>query len=401
VTSSAALRYSDFRIYWLAMTFSAAGAWLQIVAVSLLVLQLSNGSAAALGVVALVQAGAFFLFALVGGGFADRIERRRLLLVTQSALLLLALLLGILAATGVVRLWMVVVLAFASSVVLSFDQPARAAFLPSLVPESAMLSAIALQTMVFTGASAVAPALAGILIQRFGIPINFFLNAASYLAVILALVLIKPRLAAGPRRGGPLARSVSEGLRQLRSDRALFWVLSGFAVLLFAAPSMPLFLPVFAEAVLRTGSRSLGFLFSAYGAGAVFATLSIERFGGSVRKGQLYLIAFGLSAGALMWASRSRQMGALAAALFLLGASQNAVAVTTVALLQSRVAAAMRGRMMSVNTLLIMGLRPLGDFPLALLIAGFGAPGTALLSALLIGGYGLWLRMRRTDVWSI
>jgi MFS family permease len=132
-------RHRDFRILWSGLVISAVGTWMQIVAQSLLVLQLAHNSAFALGLVSLAQALSFFVFALAGGGFADRLDRKRLLLTTQSVLMGFALLIGVLTVTGAIRVWMIVVIAFLSGAALSFDQPARAALISSLIPHSAGL----------------------------------------------------------------------------------------------------------------------------------------------------------------------------------------------------------------------------------------------------------------------
>src|SRR5579864_7499896 len=130
-----ALQYRDFRLLWTGLAVSAVGTWMQIVALSLLVLDLTHGSATALGIVSLTQALTFLLFAAIGGSYADHFDRRRLLLVTQTLLIVFAVLLGILTLTGLIRFWMILLLAFASSSTLSFDQPARNALITSLVPK--------------------------------------------------------------------------------------------------------------------------------------------------------------------------------------------------------------------------------------------------------------------------
>src|SRR5579883_2306453 len=120
-----ALHHRNFRLLWISLIVSSVGTWLQIVTQSLLVLQIAHGSSIALGAVSLAQAASFFLFAFVGGSIADQADKRRFLLITQSLSMLLAFILGLLTITGVVQVWMIVVLAFCSGTVLSFDQPAR------------------------------------------------------------------------------------------------------------------------------------------------------------------------------------------------------------------------------------------------------------------------------------
>ena len=182
-----ALRHRDFRLLWVGLAVSAVGTWMQIVAQSLLVLRITHGSAFALGTVSLAQALAFFLFALVGGSVADRFDKRRLLLFTQTGSAALAILLGFLTLFGVIRLWMIIVLAFSNGTLLSFDQPARGALVPVLVPKEDLGNAISLQAMIFNGASTLGPALAGFGVATLGYAGNFFLNGASFLGVLIAL----------------------------------------------------------------------------------------------------------------------------------------------------------------------------------------------------------------------
>ena len=186
-----ALSERDFRRLWTALAVSAVGTWMQIVALSLLVLDLTHGSALALGTVSLAQALSFLVFAPIGGTFADRFDRRRLLLLTQSFMMALALLLGVLTAAGLIRFWMIPLFAFASSASLSFDQPARNALIASLVSKESLMNAMALQSAVFNGASTAGPALAGLALSRIGYAGNFFVNAASYLAVLLVLTKLR------------------------------------------------------------------------------------------------------------------------------------------------------------------------------------------------------------------
>ena len=169
-----ALRHRDFRLLWVGLAVSAIGTWMQIVAGSLLVLKITHGSAFALGTVSLAQALAFLLFALVGGSVADRIDKRRLLLFTQSAAALLAILLGFLTLFGVIRPWMIFVLAFLNGTLLSFDQPARGAPVSVLVPKEDLGNAISLQSMIFNGASTLGPAWAGCGVAHVGYAGNFF-----------------------------------------------------------------------------------------------------------------------------------------------------------------------------------------------------------------------------------
>src|SRR6266581_8763246 len=142
-----ALHHRNFRLLWIGLIVSAIGTWTQIVAQSLLVLDITHNSAPALGAVSLAQAASFFLFALIGGSVADRTDKRRFLLITQSLSMCLAFLLGILTITGVIQVWMIVLLAFCSGTILSFDQPTRSSLVPILVPQEDLMNAISLKAI--------------------------------------------------------------------------------------------------------------------------------------------------------------------------------------------------------------------------------------------------------------
>lgn len=399
-SSFPALAVPEFRTLWLGQIFSAIGTWMQIVALSLLVLKLSGGSTAELGVVSLVQALAFFAFALPGGSVADRFDKRRLLMVTQTTQGLLAALLGVLTASGHISLWSVIGLAFVSSAVLSVDQPTRSALATSLVPRELLTSAVSLNSVVFNGAAVLGPALAGILVARAGLGSAFYANALSYGGVLLSLALIRSRPASETSSKGNFLESLREAFRAVRRQEALPWVMGGYAALLFFGPSTSLILPVLATKILHLPESDLGFLFSAAGVGTVLGGLLLSRMGLLERRGLILLSSLFAWVGSLVLLALSRSLGLSMLALFIFGFAQTWFGTLVVALLQGSVGASMRGRVMSLNTLLIMGVRPMGDFPAGLLIGALGVPGVVLLSAGLVGGFGLLLA-RQSSVNSL
>ena len=396
-----ALQHRNFRLLWTGLAVSAVGTWMQIVAQSLLVIDLTHGSAVALGTVSLAQALSFLLFVPIGGSAADRFDKRRLLLLTQSALMGLAILLGVLTATGVIRFWMIPLVAFVSGATLSFDQPARNALITSLVPKENLMNAVALQSAVFNGASILGPALAGLALGRVGYAGNFFLNAGSFLAMLAALLLL--RTSPGqetPKSSGNLLDSVREVLRYVRRDAVLPSVISAYGALLFFGPSAALMLPLFARQVLRAGPTQLGILFSAVGAGTVLSALILASLGDLRYKGRLVFGSILLWIVALAMLGLSGSLLVSVLALFILGAAQNTAGATTITLLQTRVPPEMRGRAMSLNTLLIMCVRPLGDFPAGAVIGVLGFRPAVLLNAIVLGVAWLTIFVARPAVRS-
>ena len=387
-----ALRHRDFRLLWVGLAVSAVGTWMQIVAQSLLVLKITHGSAFALGTVSLAQALAFFLFALIGGSVADRIDKRRLLLLTQSGSAVMAILLGLLTYFNVIQLWMILVLAFLNGTLLSFDQPTRGALIPMLVPREDLGNAISLQSMIFNGASTLGPALAGFAVAAIGYAGNFFLNGASFLGVLIALYLM--RVPASVSHQQSTAQAIGAALNTVKRDAVLPWVLSGFAAMLFLGPSSALILPVFAVKVLHIGPERLGLLFTAAGIGTILGALFLASLGSNPRRGLIYLAGMFLWVAALTVFALSGWFWISMVALLVYGVGQTLAGTTTITLLQLRVPENMRGRVMSLNTLVIMGIRPLGDFPAGALIGLIGAPETVLLSAALVAIYGLLVATR-------
>jgi MFS family permease len=384
------------------MLASALGTWMQIVAQSLLVLRITGNSALALGTVSLAQASAFFLFAPMGGAFADRHDKRRLLFRTQTLLMLLAFLLAALTATGTVRLWMVVLIAFTSGVLLSFDQPARASLLPLLAPPEDLVNAISLQTLVFNAASIAGPPLGGAVAALAGLAGDFALNGCSYGAVIISLLLLPPQSAASPTGSPGPSRTwsaVREMLAVIQKQPAVSAAVLVYAVLLFVAPSQALLVPLFITDVLHRGAAGLGFLFAASGIGTVLGSLFVASFGDYWRKGLLLVSANAAWVIALAIFALSRGFAQAFIMLLLMAAAQSVFSTLVVTLMQGAVEAKMRGRIMSLNTLLMMGVRPLGDFPISVATSFFGIANAALLSAAVVALAGALVFSLRPAVW--
>jgi MFS family permease len=413
-----ALQYRDFRLLWISLIVSSVGTWMQIVAQSLLILQITHGSALALGIVALAQSSSFFLFALIGGSVADRVDKRRFLLLTQSLSMGLAFLYGVLTLTGAIQVWMIVLIAFCSGSVLSFDQPTRSSLIPMLVSRADLMNALSLQSTVFNGAAVVGPALAGIAIGALasaghalgvtgpliGYGGNFLLNGVSFFGVLFVLYFIRvPREAQeqGTEKRGPMFDAIVAALGAVRRDPALPWVLSGYGALLFFGPSNTLILPIFATQILHLNAFQLGLLFSAAGLGTLVGALTVASLGDFKYKGLLLLVSFFLWVGALIVFAISHLLWLSLLALFVFGMAQNGVGATVITLAQLRVEPRMRGRVMSLNTLLVMGVRPLGDFPASGMITLAGGPLTVIVCAAIVGAYSLYLLIGRPAIRSL
>ena len=399
------LKHPNFRALWLGLALSASGSWLQLVGQGLLVLRLSGGSALALGATSLAQGLAFFIFVLAGGVLADRLEPRRILFVTQGAALVFALVLSLLTVSGLVRVWSVVLLAFFSSAVSSFDQPARAALLPRLVPTDDLANAVALQTLAFNTAATLGPTLAGVCIAWLGFSGTFFLNAVSFLGVLAALVWMRvPARNSGQALGrlSPAAffSSSLEGITAVRGNAMLSFALSAYGVMLLVGPSTSFLLPLLATKVLGASETQLGLMFSAAGVGAIGGALVTASLPLKVSRVRFLLLCLAIWSGAMVGIGVLRSFWVVLPVLFVWGAARNAVGTTASAILQLNVADALRARVMSLNSLIVMGARPLGDFGLALLVSAFSVAPVILGGAAIVGLQTAFLTLRRRVITS-
>jgi MFS family permease len=363
---------------------------MQIIAQSLLVLQLTQNSGVALGIISFAQASPFLIFSLVGGGVADRVDKRRLLLVTQSLQIVYALTLGILTVTGLVQFWQIATLSVLVGITLSFDQPTRFALIPSIVPREDLSNAISLNTILFNGAAVVGPALGGALVMVIGYAGVFFVNGLSYAAVLAALLLMKlsPVISS---RSGSLFRSIRGGLTHVFHDRVLTTLLVNFGSLLFFGSTYTILLALFAVTELQTTPAALGVLYTAIGFGTIVGSLVVASLGDFPGKGRLLMISsisMSLSVIAfsflhLYWISFGL--------LLVVGAAQAAASALSITLMQLNTPRHMLGLVMSINTLVIMGIRPLGAFPIGALSAVIGVSAAIASGAAIACVISVWL----------
>ena len=262
----------NYRIYLFGQSISLCGTWMQTVAQAWLVLKIT-GSGTALGFVVALQFLPVLLFGPWGGVIADRMPKRRLLLITQVAFGLLALLLGTLTATGVVTLWMVYVVALCFGMVTALDNPARQTFVLEMVGREHLPNAVMLNTVNINMARVIGPALAGLIIAIIGIAPCFFLNAASYVAVIVALLMmtvseLRP-LPEQPRAKGQLR----EGFAYVWSSPKLRTPLLMMAIVGTLAYEFQVILPLVAKYTFGGGAATYGIMTGAMGLGAVIGGL--------------------------------------------------------------------------------------------------------------------------------
>ncbi len=355
-----ALRHRNFRLFFGGQFTSLIGTWMQSVAQGWLVLKLTNSSLM-LGVVSFAGYVPVLIVTLFAGVVVDHVDRRRLIVATQTLLMLSAFVLAALTWTGVVRVEHVAALAAFSGLVTAFDMPGRQTFVVEMVGREDLPNAIALNSMIFNGARVVGPAIAGLLISVIGVAGCFFLNGASYLAVIWSLLEMNLVAREPVRLGGAMLNRLREGLNFIRNHRASFYLLLLIAINAGFGMQYAVLTPVFARDILHGGARAYGFLLAAQGAGALLGAyvLASRRSASALRQnlvaglfgGAVGIFVFGVSG--WMWLSLVAQM-AIGAGLI------NHSAVTNT-MLQMFVSDELRGRVMSMYTLSFIGLAPLGS----------------------------------------
>jgi MFS family permease len=368
-----ALAHHDFRLFFCGQLVSLIGTWMQSIAQSWLVYRLT-GSSVLLGLVGFAGQIPVFLLAPLGGSLADARSRHRIIIATQTAAMLLALLLAALTLAGRVHLWHVFVLASLLGIVNAFDIPARQSFLVQLVGRGDLMNAIALNSSMFNGARIVGPAIAGVLVAAIGEGWCFFLNGVSYLAVLAGLLLMHPRpQPERPEGETPLGRIVEGFVFVARTApiRALLLLLG-----LVSLAGMPyaVLMPVFADRILHAGSRGLGLLMGAAGLGALLGALTLAS-RREVRGLGRWIVRATASFGVgLIAFSLSRHFWLSTALLVPVGFAMIVQTAASNTLIQAMVPDALRGRVMSVYSMMFMGMAPFGALLAGLVAGRFGAP---------------------------
>jgi len=359
------LRHRNYRLLWFGTLISNSGDWMDQIALNWLVYQLT-GSAVSLGLLNFCRLVPILAFTLVGGVVADRVERRRLIFVTQAVSMLLAFALAVLVSTGLVQFWMVLIVAVGRGVTLSFNQPARQSLVSDLVPRAELQNAIALNSATMNLTRVIGPAIGGVLIATIGVAGAFYVNGASFIAVLWSLALMRfPPHRARPHGG--IFSDLLAGVSYLRGQpRLRTLVLMALLPMIFGMPYMTM-LTVFASDVLDVGGTGLGLLAACSGAGAVVGALFVASRRDAEDRETIMLIGLGGFGAALLAFSASHWLWVSAALLLAVGACQQLYMSINNSLIQEDIDEQYRGRVMS-TLFLNRGMVPLGT-----MVAGFGA----------------------------
>jgi predicted MFS family arabinose efflux permease len=358
-----ALHYRDFRLLWLGLLISNLGTWMQFTAMGFFVAQMAGSqhrAALDLGVLGAARAIPVLLLSPLAGVLADRLPRRRVLFVTNTTMALAALLLALLAATQHLEMLGLVLISALNSAANAFDSPTRQSWVPLLVDRPYVGNAVGLNSVAFNAPAVVGPAIAGVLIVWIGVAGAFYFNAAATLAVVAAVMMMHPSPPSATRPE-PTLGAMRHGVIFLYRDPTLRWiVLALFATAIFVRPYSQL-IPAFAVNVLHAGARGLGWAVSAVGVGGFGGALVTAYFAQREARSRLWLRAgLVMSSGVLVLAFVPTLTLALPV-LFAVGVGTLAMMGATNTLIQILSPDDVRGRALSVYTMIVIGVVPLGS----------------------------------------
>ncbi len=388
-----ALGVRNYRLYWSGQVVSLIGTWMQQVSLPWLVLSL-GGSPIQLGLVAVLQFGPAMVLAPFGGVFADRIDKRLAMMATQAAAAGQALVLFLLAVTGVVEIWMVMAMALVLGLVNAVDMPLRQSLAPDLVPRRLLANAIALNSMAFNSARVVGPALAGVIIAIgtgatgsavAGVAINLGINTLTYGAVLISLLRMNPheiRRHEKPEQHPPVLESLREGVSYAVRTPLVLWclvLLGGVAAFGF---NFQILLPLFSQEVLDLGPEGYGGLYAAMGVGSLAGSLTLAYMGN--RRAIPLMIGGGLVFSSLLVGIAATESLVVAAGLIMGAGYFSMLMINTInATVQANTPDALRGRVMSFYVTVFAGSAPLGGLFAGAVAEAWGTPAAFLAGAVL------------------
>jgi MFS family permease len=389
-----ALKHRDFALFWSSALVSSVGTWVQNTTVPFVVYDLT-GSKSLLGITAFLNMFPTVLVGPLAGSLADRHPRRKLLIVTQAGQAAIAAALWLVWMSGrdsVPALLVLVTLAAAAN---GLNIPAWQAYVTELVPRRDLLNAITLNSAQFNAARAIGPAIAGVVLATLGPAWGFFLNAVSFGAVIVALLLMRTVDARRERPDGNVRQQFVEGWRYVRASREILLCMG--LVVLVAGLGMPVaqLMPVYAADVFHVGKQGYGLLASALGIGGIVVTPIIGGWGGVVRRSHLVVVALLVYGVVLVGFAQAPVMGLAVVCIGLAGACFLAVISTLNTTVQLLVDERLRGRIMAIYVMAFTAAYPIGSLVQGAAADHLGAPATTTIAAALLLAVTIWVRFSK------
>ena len=394
----ASLRHPNYRLWFLGQLVSLVGTWMQNTAQGYLIYELT-GSSLYLGLVSFAAGVPTWLFTLYGGVIADRIPRRKLLMITQTSAMLLAFIIAALVLTGIVQPWMILILAFFLGTVNAFEAPVRISFVRELVAEREdMPNAIALNATLFNAAATIGPAVGGLIYAAVGPGLCFTINGISFIAVLIALALMRiAAIPASPQHVSAVSQ-LKEAFKYVRSEPAILYLVIGTSFLSICGFGLFALMPAWAKDVLGGDATTNGLLNSARGLGSMIGALLIATLSHLKRRGKMWAIGSYAMPLFILLFSVTRLLPL--SLLFLLGFGMSLMMIANInnALIQMKVPDELRGRVMSIYTLVFQGGFPIGSLLAGAAATQFGEPAAIGMSAVLLLGFAVFTTFRRPEI---
>lgn len=374
------LQYRNYRLFFGGQSISLIGTWMQRIAMPWLVYHMT-GSAFLLGVVSFAGQIPTFILAPVAGVLTDQFSRYRVLLITQVFSLLQAMILAVLALTGIIQIWHLVVLSIVLGCINAFDVPSRHSFVVEMVEKKEDLgNAIALNSMMFNGARLIGPTVAGIMLATTGEGICFLINAVSYVFVIISLLMMKPEKKKIRKKKSNMLTDMKEGFNYTFGFPPIKYLLLLLGLVSLMGSSYQVLIPVFAKEILHGGSDTFGFLMGAAGFGALLGAVYLASRETILKLSRLIPAATALFAIGLIILSFSKLLILSIILMVFIGLGLMLQTASSNTILQTITDDDKRGRVMSFYTIAIMGTAPFGSLLAGYLAKMIGTPATILIS---------------------
>ena len=394
-TVFSSLHSRNYRLYFIGQGISLIGTWMQSIALSWLVYRLT-GSVFLLGLIGFTSQIPTFMLAPFTGVLTDRHNRLTIMSLAQVFFMLQALTITLLVLLNLIEVWHIIVLSSIFGIISAFDAPARQSLVVDLIDDPKNLgNAIALNSALFNGARLIGPAIAGIIIAAFGEGICFMLNTISFVAVIIALLLIKIPVKQALAQSTDFKKSFKEGFQYTFRSVPIRTLIKLLAILsLFGFPFMVL-LPAYAKEILHGSSDTLGFLMSAMGAGALAGAITMAARKSVLGLGKIISINTGLFGLAVGLASFSGTIHFSLIILFFGGFSMILSLAAINTMLQTIADEDKRGRVMSFYAMALMGTTPIGNLLAGTIASGIGIPYTLLIGGTITMLSAIWFEFNR------
>lgn len=388
------LKYPNYRLWFIGQLVSLVGTWTQTTAQGYLIYQLTQ-SPEYLGYASFANGLPSWLFTMYAGAIADRMPRRTLLVITQSSMLILAFIMAMLTFTNIIHWWHILILTFFLGISNAFDAPARQAFVLEMVNREDMTNAIALNSTMFNSALVLGPAFGGLIYAWVGPGWCFTINGISFLAVIIALLMMRLKPFMPVPHGGNTIGEVRAGMKYVMAHHEVrLLIINLFVVTIFGFGFVTL-LPAWAVAVLGGDATTNGFLQAARGFGSLMGALLVAAMGRVRFRGKIWTTGSILLPLLMLMFAYTHSIVPSLIALALVGFATMMVVNISNAMVQTRILDEMRGRVMGIYTFFFFG-----GFPLGSLVAGWaaekiGEPTTVAISASVLLVFSVWVAWRQ------